>query len=93
MNIHIWYMSDYPLILIPIDELIFFRGVGIPPTRYDILRMFHSWIASRPMFPFVKSQHVLQGSDRAMSRAEACADGKPHGLESCLVVSWFMMNF
>ena len=23
--------------IIPTDELIFFRGVGIPPTRFDIL--------------------------------------------------------
>jgi hypothetical protein len=24
--------------IIPTDELIFFRGVGIPPTRYDLTR-------------------------------------------------------
>ena len=29
---------DFPYIgnfIIPTDELMFFRGVGIPPTRYD----------------------------------------------------------
>ena len=31
---------DFPIILgiimVPTDEVIFFRGAGIPPTRYDI---------------------------------------------------------
>ena len=30
-----WKFDDFPLgIFIPTDELIFFRGVGIPPIRY-----------------------------------------------------------
>ena len=40
---HIW-----DGIIIPIDELIFFRGVGIPPTsgyNYSILQLYHhQWI-------------------------------------------------
>ena len=45
---HIWlvvwkmnFMTFHMLVgnvIIPIDELIFFRGVGIPPTRYNMLR-------------------------------------------------------
>ena len=34
------FMSFHMLVgnvIIPIDELIFFRGVGIPPTRYNML--------------------------------------------------------
>ena len=33
------FFYDFPYIgnfIIPTDELIFFRGVGIPPTRYDV---------------------------------------------------------
>ena len=35
---------DFPYIgnfIIPTDELIFFRGVGIPPTRLDIITMIY----------------------------------------------------
>ena len=29
-------------VMIPTDELIFFRGVGIPPTRYSFMRKYPS---------------------------------------------------
>jgi len=41
---------DFPYIgnfIIPIDELIFFRGVGIPPTR-DYMGYFMGWLVAMP---------------------------------------------
>ena len=38
---------DFPYlgnVIIPTDEVIFFRGVGIPPTRYDIVEFQDSEI-------------------------------------------------
>ena len=32
---HILGISSSQLVIIPTDEVIFFRGVGIPPTRYS----------------------------------------------------------
>ena len=34
MNIIFPYIRNF---IIPTDEVIFFRGVGIPPTRYNLL--------------------------------------------------------
>jgi hypothetical protein len=44
--------------IIPTDEVIFFRGVGIPPTSLDLLVIL--W-----MFPLVNPP--FQGSTRSMS--------------------------
>jgi hypothetical protein len=38
---------DFPYlgnVIIPTDEVIFFKGVGIPPTRYDIVEFQDSEI-------------------------------------------------
>ena len=39
---NIWIIFPYiGNFIIPTDEVIFFRGVGIPPTRYDIIGFSH----------------------------------------------------
>ena len=44
---HEFYFSSQLGIIIPIDELIFFRGVGIPPTR-DYMGYFMGWLVAMP---------------------------------------------
>jgi len=36
---HAWIIFPYiGNVILPTDELIFFRGVGIPPTRKDVVK-------------------------------------------------------
>ena len=43
-------------VIIPIDELIFFRGVGIPPTSMSLKETFSVGIADVPLFVDRRSQ-------------------------------------
>ena len=50
---HWWFQTCFIFhfiygIILPIDELILFRGVGIPPTRYDLQMLLHIYINSSP---------------------------------------------
>ena len=65
-----WWLEDFIIYvsiwlgtIIPFDELIFFRGVGIPPTRWE-----HLWFPVK-MFPNKPIHWHIRRSDVRFSRA------------------------
>jgi len=62
----ILFFSYIGNVIIPTDELIFFRGVGIPPTRYNIL--YHFYPFTKPLSPWYPNISPYP-HDRSASRA------------------------
>ena len=71
----VWHIFYFPFhiwdVILPIDELIFFRGVGQPPTRYlwhmvSILSSFHFWFVI-----VISKKFVWPWQDRAMRLAHS----------------------
>jgi len=62
---HDFYFPYIGNVIIPTDELIFFRGVGIPPTRYDLTRETEDltrWKMDKKMVSFYQlTSQILAG--------------------------------
>ena len=60
MTSHIYIYILIGNVIIPTDYIIFFRGVGIPPTRYDMTRSMYQFFSFTrvPRFGVIAKGHT-----------------------------------
>ena len=83
------------IIIIPSDEVIFFRGLGQPPSSMISLRFLCKWKRESPMFVTFYPQELpstptslLRGGSVLWMRGSDCEQRSLWNVRCCLILGW-----